>query len=76
MEEFINELKKIKRNIDFENEKNLFDDGLLKSFDIIRIISMITKEYDVTVPPSKIIPENFNSAEAMWKMIREIQEED
>lgn len=75
MEQFIAELRKIKKGVDFENEEALFDDGLLDSFDVIRIISMMDKEYDITVPPSQIIPENFNSAKAMWELLQKLEEE-
>lgn len=75
MEQFIAELKKIKKGVDFENEELLFDDGYLDSFDVIRIISMMDKEYDITVPPSQIIPENFNSAKAMWALMKKLEDE-
>ena len=41
MKEFIEMLKKIKPNVDFENEEALVDDGILESLDIISIISEI-----------------------------------
>ena len=68
------QLKKIKRGVDFEHEKALFDDGLLKSFDVIQIIGMIDREYGITVPPSQIIPANFNSAEAILAMIERLED--
>lgn len=74
MEKLIEQLKKLKKGVDFENEKNLFDDGLLKSFDIIQIISMIDREYGIAVPPSQILPDNFNSAQAMWDMIQRLED--
>lgn len=74
MEHFIELLKKVKKGVDFEKETHLFDDELLKSFDIIQIIAMIDKEYDVTVPPSQILPDNFNSAQAMWDMVERLSD--
>ena len=32
-------------------------------------------EFDVRVPASEIIPENFNSAEALWDMIERLMDE-
>ena len=75
MEEFLAQLKKIKKGVDFENETELFDEGYLDSFDVIRIISMMDKEYDITVPPSHIVPENFNSAQAMWDLMQKLENE-
>lgn len=74
MEHLIEQLKKLKKGVDFENETELFDRGLLKSFDVIQIISMMDREYGITVPPSQIIPDNFNSAQAMWDMIQRLED--
>ena len=41
MNDFIAMLKKIKPNVDFENEDALVDDGILESLDIITIIAEI-----------------------------------
>ncbi|MBQ9030180.1 MAG: acyl carrier protein [Parasporobacterium sp.] len=74
MEQFIANLKKIKRGVDFEKETSLIDDGLLKSFDVIQIIGMIDREYGIDVPPSQILPDNFNSARAMWDMMQRLED--
>ena len=73
MEEFLKQLRLIKKGVDFENETALFDDGFLDSFDVIQIIALIDDEYDITVPPSEIVPKNFNSAKAMWKMMERLE---
>ena len=65
MEEFLKLLKKIKPNVDFTKEQALVDDGLLESLDIISIISEVAEVYGVLIPSDEIIPDNFNSAEAM-----------
>ena len=61
-------------NVDFENEKALVDDHILDSFDILQIISDISDEFDIVIPAAYVKPENFNSAEALWKMIQELQD--
>ena len=75
MQELIEKLQKIKKGVDFENETELFDDGLLDSFDVVKITSMLDEQYDITVPPSQIVPENFNSAQAIWDMMQRLEEE-
>ena len=74
MEEFISMLKGIKPNVDFENEEALVDDGLIESLDIISIISEISDKYGVQIPSDEIIPDNFNSAEAMYELIEDFKE--
>ena len=34
------------------------------------------EEFDIEIGPEYLVPENFNSAEAMWKMIQKIQEDE
>jgi len=47
MNDFIAMLKKIKPNVDFENEDALVDDGILESLDIITIIAEIADKFQV-----------------------------
>lgn len=75
MEELLEILSEIKPGVDFEKESNLVDDGILDSLDIISIISEVQEEYDVKISPEDIVPENFNSAVAMKKLIDELAEE-
>ena len=75
MEELLEILAEIKDDVDFENEDRLIDDGILNSFDILQIISALNEEYDISIPASEIIPDNFNSAEALLKMVRRLQED-
>lgn len=74
MERLIELLQEIKEDIDYENETALIDNELLDSFDILQIISAIDDEFEVSIPASMIIPDNFNSAEALWNMVRELME--
>ena len=36
----------------------------------------INHEFDVAIPAEEIIPENFNSAEALYSLIERLQDED
>ena len=75
MEDLIEVLKGVKPEVDFENEKNLIEDELLDSFDIISIVSAIDEEFDVKITAKDIVPENFNSAEALYNLIQKLEEE-
>ena len=74
MNELIEILKSLHPDVDFENEEALIDDGILVSFDIIYIVNAINEAFDIEVNVSQLKPENFNSAEAMWEMIQEMQD--
>lgn len=71
MEQLLRLLRSIRNDIDFEKETALIDNGLIESLEVLTIFVEIEKEFGVKLPVSKIKPENFNSAEAMWRMIRE-----
>ena len=75
MERLIEVLEEIKEDVDFENETALIDNGILDSFDILQIISSLNDEYDISIPASEIVPENFNSAKALWAMVQRLEEE-
>lgn len=76
MEELLRMLNELHPDVDFELCDTLIDDGILDSFDIVSLISEIKYEFDVTVPAEEIIPENFNSAEALFDLITRLQDED
>lgn len=66
-------LKGIRPDVDFENETALIDDGILDSFDVVSIISELDNEFDVQVRITELDPENFNSAESIWKLVQELK---
>ncbi|NFO33692.1 acyl carrier protein [Clostridium botulinum] len=75
MEKLISLLQDIRDDIDFKECTTLIEDGILDSFDIIQIVNAIDEEFDVEIPATEIIPENFNSADSLLKMIRRLEEE-
>ena len=76
MEKLLEILENIKPGVDYENTKTLIDDHDLDSLSILSLIAEIEDEFDVVVPTIEIIPENFNSVEAMMNLITKLQEED
>ena len=75
MEELLEILESLHPDVDYESCDTLIDDKILDSFDIIAIISEIDNTFDVAIPAEEIIPENFNSAKALWELIQKIMEE-
>ena len=61
--------------MDFDTCTTLIDDKILDSFDIISVISEINEEFDVVIPAEEIIPENFNSAQALYELITRLADE-
>ena len=69
MDELLKILKETCPGVDFENEQNLIDDELIDSFDLVTIASEIMDQFDIELNVDDLVPENFNSAEAMMNLI-------
>ena len=76
MEELLEILNDLHPDVDFETCDSLIDDKILDSFDIVTIIAEVNDRVDVTITVDKITPENFNSAEALYALIQELEDED
>lgn len=73
MEELLKLLKAVRRDVDFENETELIDDGILDSFDVVAIISEIDDTFGVQIRINELDPENFNSAGSIWNLIQKLK---
>ncbi len=76
MEELKKILEEVRPDIDFDTEKQLIDDGILDSIDIIAIITQINDSFDVDINVQYLLPENFNSMEAIYSLIQKLSDED
>lgn len=76
MDELLEILTGLHPEIDFETEEHLIDNVILDSFDIVTLISEIQEVFDVTIDAKRIIPENFNSAKALYALIQELEDEE
>ena len=75
MEELIEILEDLHPEVDFDTCDTLVDDKILDSFDIITIISEINETFDVVIPAEEIIPDNFNSAKALYALVTRLEDE-
>lgn len=73
MDKLLELLGEIRPDVDFENETALIDKGILDSLNILEIVSELSDAFDVDISPADIVPVNFNSAAAMWKMIERLK---
>lgn len=75
MKKLLEILEEIQPDADYETCETLIDDGILDSFDILSIVSELQDEFEITITPADIIPENFNSAKALRAMVERLQAE-
>ncbi|OUP49043.1 phosphopantetheine-binding protein [Lachnoclostridium sp. An181] len=76
METLMEILKELKPFVDFEKEEHLIDEHILNSLEIMTLVSRIDDEFDVQIPLVEVVPENFQSAKAIHRMIVRVQEEE
>ena len=73
-EEVMEILTDIRGDVDFENETKLIDDNILTSLDIVAIVGEFNDVFDIEITVEDLVPENFNSVDAMIELITAAQE--
>ena len=75
MERLYEILEDIQPGVNYKECENLIDGHFLDSLSIIALVAELEDTFDITVPAVEIIPDNFNSTEAMMEMIQRLQED-
>ena len=73
-EEVMEILTDIRGDVDFKNETKLIDDNILTSLDIVAIVGEFNDVFDIEITVEDLVPENFNSVDAMIELIAAAQE--
>lgn len=76
MKKLIEILENLNPDVDYETVTTLIDDHYLDSLSILSLVAEIEEEFDVTIPTTEIIPNNFNSAKNLWNLIERLQDEE
>ena len=72
MEELYEILEDIIPGEDYKNSTALVDDDILTSFELVRLVTEIDSTFDISIPSSEIVPDNFNSVESIWALIERL----
>ncbi len=75
MEDLLEILEELHDDVDYETCTTLIDDKILDSFDIVTIVAEVNNVFDVQIPAEELIPENFNSAKALYALIERLEDE-
>jgi acyl carrier protein len=75
MDALLEILEELHPDVDFETCDTLIDDKILDSFDIVTLVAEIDDEFGVAIPAGELIPENFNSAQAIMALIEKLENE-
>ncbi len=74
MDKLLKILEELCPDVDFATADGLIDDGILDSFDIVTLVAELDDAFGVQVSAEDLIPENFNSAAAIYGLIRRLRD--
>ena len=74
MEEILEILRGLNSSVDFENAEGILSNRLLDSIDTVELVSELEDAFDIEIDMEYMERENFESAQAIWEMVQEIQE--
>lgn len=75
MDKIIEILKGIHPEVDYENETGLIDKRIFDSFDVVTVVGELMDEFDIEITAEHMVPENFNSAKAIYDLVNSLEEE-
>ena len=68
-------LNRLHPDVDFMAVEDLYEEGVLDSLDMVRLVTEISQSFDVTVPPEELTPENFQNVQSIMALIERLDEE-
>ena len=68
-QQIINILQEIRPEFDFSQDLNFIEEGMLDSFDIVSLVTILDETYGISIDGMDILPENFSTIEAIIKLL-------
>lgn len=75
MEDLIRIMSEVRPDVDFETATTLIDDNILDSLNIISIVTEVNDFFGIEINVNDLLPENFNSAAALYELVEKLQNE-
>ena len=73
MDQLLELLKDTNEDVDFTAQTAIIDDEVIDSLDLTGLIADMEDTFDIEIGMNDIVPENFNTVDAMWAMIQRLQ---
>ncbi len=73
--ELLEILSDLHPDIDFENEDELVTGKILDSFDLVSLVTEIDNAFEIEITAADLLPENFDSLDAITEMVERKLEE-
>ena len=65
----LNILSEIRPEFDFSTSSNFIEAGILDSFDIVTLVTMLDEEFRISIEGTQVIPDNFISVESICSLL-------
>ena len=74
-EKILEILKGMDDSVDYAAENALIDDKIIDSLTLTALISELESEFGIEIDMDDIVPENFNTVDAMAELVTRLQDE-
>lgn len=68
-------LQELHEDVDFDKETGLVDGKVLDSFDLVTLVAELSDEFDIEITAEDFVEKNFNSLDALTKMVDRLVDE-
>lgn len=75
MDKLLKILNRLHPDVDFTVVEDLYEEGVLDSLDMVRLVTEISREFDVQIPAEALLPENFQNVHTIYALIERLDEE-
>lgn len=75
MDELLQILTENCPGIDFAGQEHLIDDGILDSLSIVMLVGELNEAFDISIGAEDLVPENFNSLQAIYALVQRLEDE-
>ena len=69
-EKILEILQDLRPELDFTESNDFIGDGYLDSFDMIALVSTLSKEFNIEILSEDIVPENFKNIESIINTVK------
>lgn len=65
----INILQEIRPEFDFSEDVNFIEQGMLDSFDVINLVSLLDEKFGISIDGMDILPDNFATIDSIINLL-------
>lgn len=76
MNEIIEILEDLKPGVDFKSQQHLIDDHIIESMMMLQLVSALNDEFDIEITPKDLVPENFQTVDAIYALVQKLSDEE